>query len=206
MSKLQNIKAVRQLLAGEHKMQTRTVVGYEKPKDSSLHKVGEIWEEILPSGDTVEWEQKQGYRVKRRKNLKVLSNLRQELESYDKCYDDCEKRKNKIYTRYDKQTCLSHKMCLDCLTRFETYLKLEGKFEEYEKRKNYESLVAFFIDAEKEKEVIKASLDSIEYVEEDGSREIWNFENKKNFLEKIDNDFKKLKEDMLEPYKEYFQN
>jgi hypothetical protein len=94
-------------------------------------------------------------------------------------------------------------MCLDCLTRFETYLKADDKFEEYEKRKNYESIVSFFKDAEKEKEIIKSSLDAIEYVEEDGSREIWNFQNKKSFLEKIDNDFAKLKEDMFEPYKEF---
>lgn len=76
MSKLQNIKAVRQLLAGEHKMQTRTIVGYEKAKDSNIRNVGEIWEEVLPNGAVVEWEQKKGYRVKRRKNLKSLYHLK----------------------------------------------------------------------------------------------------------------------------------
>lgn len=64
MSKLQNIKAVRQLLAGEHKMQTRTIVGYEKAKDSSLRNVGEIWEEVLPSGAIIEWEQKKDTELK----------------------------------------------------------------------------------------------------------------------------------------------
>jgi hypothetical protein len=206
MSKLQNIKAVKQFLAGEHRMQTRTIVGYEKAKDSNLRKVGEIWEEVLPNSVVVEWEQKDGYRIKRRKHLKSLSNLREELESYDKCYDDCSKKKNKSYTRYDKQTCASNGMCLDCLARYETYMKIDGTYDNYERKKKYESLVSFFRDAEKEKEMIKSSLDNLTYVEEDGSKETWNFESKQYYLDKIDSDFEKLKNDMLQPYEDFIND
>ena len=82
MAKLQNIKAVKEMLAGEHRIQRRTSVGYEGKKDTSTKNVGDIWEEVMPNGDVIEWEQKQGYRIKRRKNLKILSQVREELNSY----------------------------------------------------------------------------------------------------------------------------
>ena len=56
MAKLQNIKAVKEMLAGEHRFQRKTTVGYEGKKDTSIRKVGDIWDETLPNGDVVEWE------------------------------------------------------------------------------------------------------------------------------------------------------
>jgi hypothetical protein len=199
MAKLQNIKAVKEMLAGEHRIQRRTSVGYEGKKDTSTKNVGDIWEEVMPNGDVIEWEQKQGYRIKRRKNLKILSQVREELNSYPKCYDDCKKRKTKRYTQHDKKIRDVHGMCLDCLAKYETILKINGEFEEYERKRHLESATAFFKDAEKEKEIIKQALESIEYVEEDGSKEVWHSENKQALLEKIDKDFEKLKSDILTP-------
>jgi hypothetical protein len=199
MSKLQNIKAVKEMLAGTHRFQRKTTVGYEKKQDTKTRKVGEIWEETMPNGDIVEWEQKQGYRVKRRKITKILDKVREELNTYPNCYDNCEKKKTAKYTTHDKKVRDVHGMCLDCLARYETYLKANGEFEEYERKRHLESAKAFFKDAEVEKEIIKKALDSIEYVEEDGSKEVWKSENKQALLEKIDRDFEKLKNDILGP-------
>lgn len=199
MAKLQNIKALRQMLEGNHRFQNKTTYGYTPKKDTELRKVGDIWEETLPNGTVIEWEQKQGYRVKRAKNLKVLTDVRQELNSYPNCYEDCEKKKTAKYTQHDKKIRDIHGMCLECLAKYETYMKVEGKFEEYERQKHLESAKAFFADAEKEKELIKATLNSIEYVEEDGSKEIWESSNKQALLDKIDSDFEKLKKSILEP-------
>lgn len=199
MSKLQNIKAVKEMLTGTHKFQRRTTVGYEKKKDTKTRKVGEIWEETSPNGDVIEWEQKQGYRVKRRKITKILDKVREELNQYPNCYDTCEKKKTAKYTQHDKKIRDVHGMCLDCLARYETYLKANGEFEEYERKRHLESATSFFKDAEVEKEIIKKALDAIEYVEEDGSKEVWKSENKQALLEKIDRDFEKLKNDILGP-------
>jgi hypothetical protein len=199
MAKLQNMKAVREMLAGEHRFQRKTTVGYEGKKDTAIRKVGDIWDETLPNGDVVEWEQKQGYRVKRRKITKILDKVREELNSYPNCYDTCEKKKTAKYTQHDKKIRDVHGMCLDCLAKYETYLKANGEFEEYERQRHLESAKAFFKDAEVEKEVIKKALETIEYVEEDGSKEVWKSENKQALLDKIDRDFEKLKKDILTP-------
>lgn len=199
MSKLQNIKAVKQMLSGEHRLQNRTVVGYEGKKDITTRKVGDIWEEISSNGDVIEWEQKKGYRVKRRKITKILDKVREELNQYPNCYDNCEKKKTAKYTQHDKKIRDVHGMCLDCLARYETYLKANGEFKEYERKRHLESATSFFRDAEKEKELIKTALNSIEYVEEDGGAEVWTSENKQALLEKIDRDFEKLKKSILEP-------
>jgi hypothetical protein len=199
MSKLQNVKAVKEMLAGQHRIQRRTTVGYEPKKDIRTRKIGEIWDEVMPNGDVIEWEQKKGYKVKRRKNTKILDKVREELNQYPNCYDNCEKKKTAKYTQYDKKIRDVHGMCLDCLARYETYLKANGEFAEYERKRHLESATSFFKDAEKEKEIIKQALESIEYVEEDGSKEVWHSENKQALLEKIDRDFEKLKSDILTP-------
>jgi hypothetical protein len=199
MSKLRNIKVVKDMLEGNHRSQTRTVVGYEPKKEYVKREVGEIWDETLPDGTVIEWEQKKGYKIKRPKNLKVLSDVREFLQQYPNCYVDCKKKKRKNYTKYDDDTRKIHGMCLDCLARFETQLKVEGKFEEYEREKKLNSLIDLFKEAEKEKEIIKQSLESINFANEDGTQERWNVENKEAFLLKIDEDFEKLKNSLIEP-------
>lgn len=199
MTKLRNVDTVRKMLAGEHRFQTRTVVGYEAPKDITQRNVGDIWEETSPDGTVYEWEQKKGYKVKRPKNLKILSELREYLNEYPNCYDDCEKKQTRKYTRYDNDIRMIHGMCLNCISRYETNLKVKGEFEEYERKKKLDSLISLFKDAEIEKEVIKESLAAVSYANEDGSTEKWGTENLQSMLEKIDNDFEELKKSMIEP-------
>lgn len=196
MSKLQNVKAVKQMLEGTHRFQTRKSYGYDKVKDSEIRQVGDIWEEVLPNGSIIEWEQKQGYKVRRHKNMKVLLDLQDEIRQYPNCYEDCTKKK---YTRHDEEIKKAHGMCLDCLVRKETELKIKGEYEEYEKKVTLDYMEGFFREAEKEKEYIKRTLQDLNYVEEDGSVEKWVLENKEELLQKIDTDFEKLKEKMLKP-------
>lgn len=199
MSKLRNIETLNKMLAGEHRTQTKTVIGYTKPEDVKRREVGEIWDETLPDGTVYEWEQKNGYRVKRAKNLKVLSETRAFLQEYPNCYDSCEKKKTRRYTRYDNNTRMIHGMCLDCLARYETELKINGEFEEYERKKKLDSLQALFKDAEVEKTIIKESLKTVAYANEDGTTEEWGSENLTSILEKIDSDFENLKNSLIEP-------
>ena len=86
-NKLQNIKAVKQMLDGTHKFQTKKTHGYsdtEATAKKNQHRdVGDIWEETI--GSTIYLiEQKDGFRVKKPKNS-VAEEVRSYLNSFQKC-------------------------------------------------------------------------------------------------------------------------
>ena len=92
-------------------------------------------------------------------------------------------------------------MCLDCVIDFEHTLRIEGKFEQYEREKIGENIRSFFKDADKEVEVIKRALENkLTYMNGDGSSETWDQSDRQIWLDKIENDYKQLKEEL---YKEY---
>lgn len=196
---LKNIKVVTEMLEGRHRTQTRTTVGYQPIKEIKVREVGEVWEEVSPEGIVTVWEQKKGYRVKRSANAGALQQVRDFLKQYPNCYEDCEKRQTRKYTRYDDNTRIIHGMCLDCLARYETELKIKGEFTEYERHKKLDSLQNWFKDAEKEKNILKAAIADGSFAEQDGTLEKWSPENITAFLEKMDEDFEKLKQSLLEP-------
>lgn len=199
MAKLQNIKAIKEMLNNKHFSQNKTVIGYTKQEDITKREVGDIWEEVQPDGTVIKWEQKKGYRVKVPKNLEGISEIRSYLKEYPNCYDTCEKGKTKKYTRYDEDVRLAHGMCLDCLARFETELKIKGEWEDYERRKKLEYLTRLFEDAEIEKNRLKESLEKVSYVNSDGSEDKWEIDNKEELLRKIDEDFYEAKKLLLDP-------
>jgi len=200
MAKLQNIKAVKQLLVGEHKTQTRKSFGFRSKKDVKKRQVGEVWEETLPDGSVVVWEQRNGYRRRYRKNMKQLLDLQLELQQYPKCYDDCKKKETKKYHKLDEKCRDDTGMCLDCYARFETQLRADGKWQDYVKEKQKQNTIQFLKDAEKEKEMIKQAMQSVEYINEDGTVEQWSNEGKEKMINKIDKDFEKLKKELLSEF------
>ena len=60
MGKLNNIKAIRQMLDGQHRTQSKTSVGYQKNSDVQTRKVGDVWTDA--NGD--EWIQHDGFKIK----------------------------------------------------------------------------------------------------------------------------------------------
>ena len=66
--KLKNVKAVKEMVAGTHKSQTKTTVGFGETKTVVKREVGDRWTD--DNGNV--WEQKKGYKVK----LGKLSELR----------------------------------------------------------------------------------------------------------------------------------
>ena len=75
--KLKNVKAVREMVAGTHKSQTKTTVGFGETKTIVKREVGDRWTD--DNGNV--WEQKKGYKVK----LGKLSELRKELNTFPNC-------------------------------------------------------------------------------------------------------------------------
>ena len=58
--KLQNIKAVKEMIAGNHRTQTKNTVAFDEQKEYVKREVGESWND--DEGNV--WEQKKGYKVK----------------------------------------------------------------------------------------------------------------------------------------------
>ena len=189
--KLKNVKAVREMIAGTHKTQTKTNVSFGEKKTFVKRKVGEQWTD----DDGTLWEQKKGYKVK----LGKLSELRQNLNKFPNC-------KKEICTctnpkRNDIKMKTIHGMCFDCVIEMEHKLKIEGKYEEYEREKILANMKSWLKGAEVEKEALKTALKA-KFVNEDGSIEEWNEMSWEDVEKKIDNEFRLFKENYLKKWEE----
>ena len=189
--KLKNVKAVREMIAGTHKTQTKTNVSFGEKKTFVKREVGERWTD----DDGTLWEQKKGYKVK----LGKLSELRQDLNKFPNC-------KKEICTctnpkRNDIKMKTIHGMCFDCVIEMEHKLKIEGKYEEYEREKVFANMKSWLKGAEVEKEALKTALKA-KFVNEDGSIEEWNEMSWDEVEKKIDNEFRLFKENYLKKWEE----
>ena len=138
---------------------------------------------------------KKGYKVK----LGKLSELRQDLNKFPNC-------KKEICTctnpkRNDIKMKTIHGMCFDCVIEMEHKLKIEGKYEEYEREKIFANMKSWLKGAEVEKEALKTALKA-KFVNEDGSIEEWNEMSWDEVEKKIDNEFRLFKENYLKKWEE----
>jgi hypothetical protein len=176
--KLQNVKAVQQMLDGSHKFQTKKTVGFsdseKTAKINERHDIGDVWEEIdTSSGITYIIEQRDGFRIKKTKNSEALQSLREEIRSFPNC------RKETCTClgthRLDKKMQTLHGMCFDCTIEMEHELKTAGKFEEYEQSKIRENKLAWLAAAERDVEMLReAYTQASQFVtNSEGEKENW---------------------------------
>ena len=198
--KLQNIKAVKQMLDGTHKFQTKKTHGFtdakQKADQNQKREVGDIWEEKI--GNTIyPIEQKKGFRVKRPKN-----SVAQEVQSYLNSYPNCRKECCKTsYNHLDKKMRRIHGMCYDCVIEMEHKLRVEGKYEEYEQEKIRANKLAWLKKAEQDVKALKeAYTQTKQYVTNaDGQLETWQAQmSVEEFEEKIEKEFENFKLRFLE--------
>ena len=100
-----NLSKVQDMLDGNFK--TKIQSGYVGEKEPD-RKIGDKWTDV----DGIEWEQKQGYRVK--------VNRMPNVGLFDKQCKDCN---TPCTTSYDKETWLRMNRCYGCQTEFELNLK-----------------------------------------------------------------------------------
>ena len=198
--KLQNIKALKEMLSGTHRRQTNKSFYFgDSKKNAEKNKkraVGEIWTETdLTSGEEITWEQKAGFRIKHSK----LQDARDYLHTFQNCPKETCTCTSPCGA--DKKMKTIHGMCLDCVIDMEHKLKIEGKYEDYEKKKMTNNVKSFFKQTDEEVKVIKKALtDKIQYVNSDGSMEDWQMPDKEVILKKLDKDYKKLKKNVFKQY------
>ena len=199
--KLQNIKAVKQMLDGTHKFQTKKTIGFsdakQKAKKNKKRNVGDIWDEEI-NGIMYTIEQKNGFRVKKPKNS-VLSEVREYLNSFP----NCTKETCTCITpnHLDQKMKKIHGMCYDCVIDMEHNLKKQGKYEEYERKKITENALAWLKRAEQDVEHLKQvyTEDYTTVAGADGQLETWKAKmTPEEFENKIEKEFDKFKENFLE--------
>jgi hypothetical protein len=145
---------------------TQKTFGYEGD-ELKKREIGETWTDS--SGVT--WEQKDGYKT----TVSKLDDVRQYLSSLKECKGtDCQ---TKIFSKIDKKIIIKTGMCVDCLQKYETQLKVDGTYPFYEDYKMTRNKLAY---ARELKQRYEAALDgikdTIEFVNERGEIETWKWE------------------------------
>ena len=198
--KLQNIKAIQQMLDGTHRFQTKKTIGFsdakEKAEKNKRREIGDVWEEKI--GNTLyRIEQKNGFRVKQPANS-IAQEVRKHLNSYPNCRKDCCKS---THNHLDKKMQTIHGMCYDCVIEMEHKLRVTGKYEEYEKKRIQNNAEAWLKRAEEDVKALKqAYTEQQQYVtNSDGLMETWDAQmTPTEFEEKVEKQFAKFKENFLE--------
>jgi len=201
-NKLQNIKAIQQMIDGTHKFQTKKTIGFSDAESSaqkSQHrKVGDIWEETDTQGTVYIVEQRDGFRIKKTANTDTMQQVRDEFRIFKNC------RKEKCTCAgthpLDQKMKKIHDMCFDCVIEMEHEMKLNGTYSAYAKNKVRENALAWLSEAERDVELLKqAYTQSVKIVNNsEGETETWAAKmTPEEFEEKIQSEFDKFKENFL---------
>lgn len=196
-NKLQNVKAVKEMLAGTHKTQTRKSFGFSG-KTHVHRNVGDTWIEKDVNGNEFMWEQKDGFRIK-----KSANSILDEINKIIRMPDNCPKCKKNMYDneqRLNEKFWATHKTCFDCVITMETKLRAEGKYEEYEREKLNNNAISFFNSADQEVEILKKALkEKLQFVQNaDGEVEEYDQSDyNKQYLTYIDKQYNRFKKEIL---------
>jgi len=113
-----DVKRMRDLITGNIGDRTQVQVGYEK--QTGDYQEGDVWEE-----NGKKWTIKNGIK----QTLTKFDKLKKLVIMPLSCPDCGRPMKD---NRYNKEMWSIHKKCFDCVIEFETRLRQEGKFEEYQ--------------------------------------------------------------------------
>jgi hypothetical protein len=176
--KEKDVQRLRNLITGKHGDRTLSGIGYTKQEE--FHSEGDIWE----SQDGRLWTIKDGVK----QNITKLDEAKKAVTIPLFC-PSC----NLLMKKHlDKRFFIQFKRCLDCQINFETELKLEGLWEQYNDvfiGDNVDNLIKEFeIWFEEE---LNASNES--YITEAGDIETWVGSAKQKMLENKEETIKFLK-------------
>lgn len=168
--KRKDVERMRNLIKGKANESSELQVGYTTKKEE--HKEGDIWEE-----NGKKWTIKDGIKQTHTK----LDNVKKEaiLPLF------CPSCGSLMKKQHDPKMYKIHKMCFDCVIDMEAKLKLEGKYEEYERGMVAKNAESYLNDLESYLlEAINTS--NNQYVSEKGEVERWKGGiNKDEFIEQM---------------------
>ena len=205
MSKLQNVKAVKQLLAGTHKTQTRQSHYYGKSiteiqEDDIIEKFANgkprIWIEIDPSTNVrIRITQNEGFKSRESESGYLIRQAQKELLMPSEC-PNCGTSMHNKEKRLNEKFWSIHKECFGCVIKKESILRNdEEAWDLYQREKMYENAKSFFSDADEDvKGLEKIMTQAIRQVQNaDGDIETFEASVSKE----------KFKDTVLKKYKEY---
>lgn len=198
--KLQNVKAVRQMIDGTHKSQTRKTHGFSDAaataKRNEKHEIGDIWEETDPKSGTV-WKitQFDGFRSKVPANS-VREEINEILNVPKTCPTCDQKMKDVDEEHLNLKMYFIHKKCFSCVIKEETLIKARGKeaWEDYSRKKMLANAKSWMSDVDKEVEELKKAVTETYWQNADGRSEDIDVS---AYMKKIDSDYQSLKEEIL---------
>ena len=152
-----DVNRLRNLLTNKSGEKTTTSIGYSKQQES--HSEGDIWEE-----DNRTWTIKDGIK----QNITKLDQAKQGIHLPLFC-PECNKY---MKHKFDKPFYMQYKRCWDCQINFETQVRANGQWENYEKQIHNDAIDGFIKDFKIwSDEEVNSSLDS--YITEAGDVEKW---------------------------------
>jgi hypothetical protein len=177
------IKKSRVLFKGE---ELPKVHGYEGEKEEyKVRKIGDVWTD----SDGKEWKQIGASTKVRTQTL--FDDIRKSLREAPNCPKEvCTLDPTK---NLDKKMLARKGMCFDCVREYEQKLKDEGKYEAYEKKTMLENERSFLVETRIK---LVESKDHIaknpEFLNEDGTSEMWSLPNKEKILYDLESDLEEL--------------
>ena len=208
-SKLQNVKAIKEMLSGTHKSQTRQSHYYGKTsveiqEEDIIEKFEDgkpkVWIETGPNGSRTRVTQHEGFKSRESETGYLVRQAKKEYEMPDKC-PNCGQSMYGHEERLNRKFWNTHKTCFDCVVKFETKLRNDPEaWDKYQKEKMHANAIAFFKDADGDvKGLEKALTEDIKGVQNaDGDIESYDAAmSKKEFKNTILKQYKKFKKETL---------
>jgi hypothetical protein len=206
-NKLQNIKAIKQMLNGEHKFQTKQSHYFGKtkteiPKEDILEKFEDgkpkIWIETDANGNRTKVEQHEGFKSRTPEN-----SIREQVRDILRVPDNCPKcganmRENEKALNF--KFWFKQKKCFGCVLKAERRIKAKGEkaWKKYQNKIMKANAESWFKDCDKEVEIIKTQMKETVWQNAQGETgEI----DLTSIVKKIDKDYKKLKSDLRKSFK-----
>ena len=198
-TKLRNIDAIKKMLSGTHQSQSKTSVGYKKQAEEVVERnFGDVWEE-----DGHMWIQQNGFKIRKGKldEIRALVKSRQMPVKCPKCDQPMTKRLDKKFWALEKH-------CMDCQIAYEHQLKIDGKYEAYEKDRILKNAEAWLKDAEQEAiDIIEAFRNPITFANVDGDLEDWSGgKTGPEMADIIEKEFNNFKENFINKLKQELEN
>jgi hypothetical protein len=189
--KIDSIKDVKNLLAGTHQSQNKIQIGYNgEILETPIRNVGDRWTDE----DGNDWEQKDGY------SIKLGKEWQRELHTYLNEFPNCQKEvcDCAFPKRLDEKMKAIHGMCFDCVVKMEHKIRIENRWEEYEKEKMKQNALAWLEEAQRDKDLIAEELSKLSFVNGFGDVEKWDTgKTKEELLQKIEEEFEKFRQDFI---------
>ena len=187
-------KRIRDVIQGDTPVQK---IGYEKSENAVVRELGSTWTD--ESGN--QWKQHDGWVEK----ISKLEDIRNEINSIIKAPDVCPKCNREMTGRFDEKFWRLRGKCFSCIVDEETHIRATGDFIKYENGIMLDNALSYFKDIKNQMEnYVKTLPNNITYVEEDGTRENWEYSNDK-ILEFFKNELKDL-DDIISKIEEEKRN